>query len=103
MHLLGHFLGRPSRRDVGLHLLEGDALTVVRADLSPVGGDVGLPIQHRAVERRESARIGTVEDDAGETCDSHARQRRRNYGRSTSGWRLPPGRRGLPGWGVAGV
>jgi len=36
MHLLGHLLGRPSRWGVGLHLLERDALTVLRADFSPV-------------------------------------------------------------------
>src|SRR5690242_7391800 len=65
MHLLGHLLTRPSWRDIALHLLEGDALTVVGADVSPVGGDFGLPVQHRAVERRESAGIGTVDDDAG--------------------------------------
>ena len=37
MHLLRHLLSRPSWRDIPLHLLEGDALTVVRADLSPAG------------------------------------------------------------------
>src|SRR5215475_7591056 len=58
---------------------EGDALAVVRADLSPVGGDVDLPIQHRAVEPRESARIGTVDDEAWEACDSHASHGMRRY------------------------
>src|SRR5215831_17920921 len=69
----------PPRRGIVLHLLEGDALAVVRADLSPVGGDVDLPIQHRAVEPRESARIGTVDDEAWEACDSHASHGMRRY------------------------
>src|SRR5215468_9597830 len=72
VHLLRHLLARPSWRGIALHLLEGDALTVVRPDVSPVGGNLDLPVQQRAVERRESARIGTVDDDAGEACDSHA-------------------------------
>ena len=72
MHLLRRLLTRPSWRGIALHLLEGDALTVVRADVSPVGGDLDLPVQHRAVKRRESAGIGTVDDDAGEACDSHS-------------------------------
>src|SRR5215831_2418841 len=71
MHLLGYLLSRPSRRGIALHLLEGDALTVLRADLSPVGGDLGLPVEHRAVEGREGARIGAVDDDAGEACYGH--------------------------------
>jgi hypothetical protein len=91
MHLLGHLLGRPARRGVGLDLLEGDALTVIRADLSPVGGDVDFPIQHRAVERRESARIRTVDDDAWEACDSHAGTVR------GGGPHGPPGRALRPG------
>ena len=37
MHLLRHLLSRPSWRDIPHHLLEGDALTVVRAHLSPAG------------------------------------------------------------------
>src|SRR4029077_1459460 len=73
MHLLGHLLARPSRRGIVLHLLEGDALAVLRADLGPAGRDVGLPVQHRAVERRESSRVGTVDDDAREARDGHAR------------------------------
>src|SRR5215510_10639360 len=94
MHLLGHLLTRPPRRGIVLHLLEGDALAVVRADLSPVGGDVDLPIQHRAVEPRESARIGTVDDEAWEACDSHASHGMRRY-------RQPaPGRRPRPAAGT---
>ena len=72
VHLLRHLLARPARRAVVLDRLEADALAVVGADLSPVGGDLDLPVQHRAVERRESAGVGTVDDDAGEACDSHA-------------------------------
>ena len=72
MHLLRHLLIRPLWRGITLHLLEGDALTVIRADVSPVRGNLDLPVQHRAVERRESAGIGTVDDDAGEACDSHS-------------------------------
>jgi len=72
VHLLRHLLSRPPGWGIPLHLLEGEALTVVRADVGPVGADLDLPVQHRAVERRESARIGTVDDDAWEACDSHA-------------------------------
>src|SRR6516165_12201763 len=96
MHLLRHLLSRPFRRGVGLHLLEGDALTVIRADLSPARGDFDFPVQHRAVEGRESARIGTVNDNAREACDSHARHGTPNPGRS------PPGLSGAEcGWCVA--
>jgi hypothetical protein len=35
VHLPRHLLSRPYRRSVGLHLLEGDARTELRADLSP--------------------------------------------------------------------
>src|SRR5262249_30737946 len=90
MHLLGHLLTRPPRRGIVLHLLEGDALAVVRADLSPVGGDVDLPIQHRAVEPRESARIGTVDDEAWEACDSHASHGMRRYRQLRGGVRDLP-------------
>src|SRR4030095_9400157 len=56
----------------------------------PVRRDVDLPIQHRAVELRESAWIGTVDDDAREACDSHAGHSTRDSGRCTSGypWRF---------------
>src|SRR5262245_52303268 len=72
MHLLGDLLSRPSRRRMAFHLLEGDALTTLRPGLSPVVGDVDLPIQHRAVEVRERAWISAVDDEAWESCDSHA-------------------------------
>jgi mycofactocin system transcriptional regulator len=72
VHLLGHFLSRPSGRGVGLHLQEGNALTVLRADVSVVWGDLDLPVQHGAVEGRERGRVGTVDNDAREACDSHA-------------------------------
>ena len=85
MHLLWQLLGRPSRRDMALDLLKGDALTAPRSprspasrgatparsgahaaacggirlirgvvcpDLRPVGGNVDLPIQERAVGSR---------------------------------------------------
>ena len=35
MHLLRHLLSRPSRRGVGLHLLEGNALAVLRGTAAP--------------------------------------------------------------------
>src|SRR5580704_14045145 len=56
MHLLGYLLSRPPGRGIGLHLLEGDALAVLRADMRPAGGDFGLPVQHGAVEGRERGR-----------------------------------------------
>ncbi len=71
MHLLRNVLARPGGQSVGLHLLEGDALAVVRADLCPVGRDRDLPVQQRAVKRRKGALVGTVDDEAWETCDSH--------------------------------
>jgi hypothetical protein len=37
MHLLRYLLSRPGRRDIAFHLLEGDALTVFRAGISPAG------------------------------------------------------------------
>src|SRR6476661_9812727 len=71
VHLLRHLLGRPAWRGVGLDLLEADALAVVGTDLRPAGGDVHLPVEHRAVEGREGSGVGAVEDDAGEACDGH--------------------------------
>jgi len=97
MHLLGHLLSRPCGRVIGLYLLEGDALTVLRADVNVVGEGFNLPIQHGAVESRESGRIGTVDDDAREACDSHTRHATRDCGRSASGLRPRPLRRGLRG------
>jgi hypothetical protein len=85
VHLLGHFLSRPSWRGVGLHLQEGDALTVLRADVSVVGGDLDFPIQHGAVEGGERGRVGTVDNDAREACDSHARHGIRSRRQSRSG------------------
>ena len=58
VHLLGPLLGRPRRRPVIGHLVEGDALAVLSADRSRVGGVVDLPIQQRAVEPGERTRIG---------------------------------------------
>src|SRR5947209_5742291 len=84
MHLLGYVLSRPLGRGIGLHLLEADAVAVVGADLGPAGFHLGLPVQHRAVEGSENARVRTVEDDAREACDSHARHRTPEPGRSTS-------------------
>jgi hypothetical protein len=62
--------------------MEDDALAVLGANRSPVGGDnVYLPIQHRAVEPGESTRIGTVDSDEGQASDGHA-------GQDIDGWRL---------------
>ena len=72
VHLLGPLLGRPRRRRVTGHPMEGDALAVLCANRSPVGGDVDLPIQHRAVEPGERTRIGTVDNDEGQASDGHA-------------------------------
>src|SRR5436189_5593225 len=68
MHLLRQLLARPGGRRVPLDLLEGDALPV-SPDFSPVRGDVDLPAQQRAVERRESAWIRAVDDETREACD----------------------------------
>src|SRR5690348_9444267 len=82
--MLGHFLARPRGRGVALYLLEGDALPVVRADVDPVGLDLGFPVQQGGPEGGESVRVRAVDDDAREACDSHARQRTRHPGRSAS-------------------
>ena len=71
MHLLRNLLARPAGRCVSLHLLEGDALAVLRADLRPVGRHSDLPIQQPAVERREGARVGTIDDEAWKARYSH--------------------------------
>jgi hypothetical protein len=74
VHLLGPLLGRPRRRRVISHPVEGDALAVLRAHRGPLGGDVDLPIQQRAVEPGERTRIGTVDSDEGQASDGHAGQ-----------------------------
>ncbi len=56
----------------------------------PSGRDIDLPIQHRAVERGESAGVGAVDDDAWESCDSHAGHGSPNAGRSTSAVKTQP-------------
>jgi len=69
----------------------GDTVTIAGTGFGEgadvFSGGTGLPVQHRAVERRESGRIGTVDDDAREACDSHARHGTRHSGRFTSGSR----------------
>jgi len=87
VHLLGPLLGRPRRRRVTGHLMEGDALAVLSANPSGVGGDVDLPIQHRAVKPGERTRIGTVDSDEGQASDGHAGQDIDDCGRHTSGFR----------------
>jgi hypothetical protein len=72
MHLLWYLLGRPVRRGVVLHLLERDALTFFSPDIGPAGGELCLPVKHRAVESGESVRFGAVDDEAWVACDSHA-------------------------------
>src|SRR5581483_3883543 len=85
MHLLGYVLPRPLGRGVVVHLLERDALAVVRADVDPVRLDLGFPVQHGGVEGGQGGRVRAVEDDARKACDSHAPQRTRYPGRSASG------------------
>jgi hypothetical protein len=57
VHLLGHLLSWPPGRGIGLHLLEGNALAVLGADLGPAVGDFDLPVQQCAVEGRQG-RLG---------------------------------------------
>src|SRR5262249_44138602 len=90
MHLLGHLLTRPPGRDEALHMRKGDPPAGVRAALSPVGGAVDLPIQHRTGEPRESPRIGTVDDEAWEACNSHASHGMRRYRQLRGGVRDLP-------------
>jgi hypothetical protein len=87
VHLLGPLLGRPPRRRVTSHTMKGDALAVLGAHRSSVGGDVDLPIQHRAVEPGERTRIGTVDNDEGRASDGHASHDIDDSGRHTSGFR----------------
>src|SRR4029079_10278707 len=85
VHLLRHLLARPLRRLVVLDRLERDALTVVGADFVPPLVAVDLPVEHCDVEVGEGACVRTVDDDARETCDSHAANSMASSGRSTSG------------------
>ena len=92
VHLLGPLLGRPRRRRVISHPVEGDALAVLGANRSPVGEDVDLPIQHRAVEPGERTRIGTVDSDERQASDGHAGQ-----DIDDCGWRPSRFRSDVPG------
>ena len=75
VHLLGPFLTRPGRRRVISNPMESNALALLRANRSPVGGDnVDFPIQHRAVERGERTGIGTVDSKERQASDGHAGQ-----------------------------
>ncbi len=69
MHLLRDVLAGPDGRSVELDLLEGYAVAVLRANLRPIGRDLDLPVEQGAVERGKGGGVGTVDDDAGETCD----------------------------------
>ena len=71
VHLLGPLLGRPRRRCVVRHLMKRDVLAVPHANRSPVGGDLDLPVQQRAIEPGKRTRIGTVNDDEGQASDGH--------------------------------
>lgn len=85
MHLLRHVLTGPVRRRVVIDPLERDALTVVRANVRPIGGGVDGPVEQRSVELRECPWIGTIDNNARETSDSHGGKRRTISGRSASG------------------
>ena len=72
VHLLWPLLGRPQRRRVARHMMEGDALALLTADRSPVGGDIDLPSQQLAVEPSEHAGIRAVDHDQRQASDGHA-------------------------------
>ena len=74
VHLLRHLLAGPHRGAVVVDLLERQALAVVGADVDPVVLGLDLPVEQRAVERRQRVGVGTVEHDAREACDSHAQR-----------------------------
>lgn len=72
VHLLRCILTGPIGSRESLDLLETDALAVFRPDLRPVVGSGDIPVEHLPVEAGEFGWIGTVDDKAGERCDSHA-------------------------------
>src|SRR3954447_9723483 len=90
VHLLRYLLPGPARGGVLVHLLEPDGVAVVGADLSPVRGNLDLPLEEGAVEPRERTGVGAVDDDAGKAGDGHDGHRRGSSWRSVSG----PGRGG---------
>ena len=71
VHLLRLRLRGPARRLVVNNLLEADHLTVVGPHLCPVGLDSDRPVEDRAVERGEPARVGAVDDNARECSYSY--------------------------------
>ncbi len=72
MHLLRSVLARPLWRREPRDPLEPQRIAVLGPN-EP--GDlvvlVKLPVEQRAVERRQDLRVGAVEDNDRETCDSH--------------------------------
>ena len=74
MHLLRDVLARPLRRGEADDLLKPQRVAVLGTD--EPGVLVVLlerPVEQGAVERGHDLRVGAVEDDDRETCDSHVR------------------------------
>ena len=74
MHLLRDVLSRPLRRSEADDLLKPQRVAVLGTD--EPGVLVVLlerPVEQGAVERGHDLRVGAVEDDDRETCDSHVR------------------------------
>lgn len=86
VHLLWDVLARPLRWREVVDLLEAERVPVLGAGGPPaVVALLNLPVEQGAVELGQSLRVGAVEDDDREACDSHDRHYRSVSGRIASG------------------
>lgn len=100
VHLLRMSLSGPAGCVVILDLLETDWWPGVRGDFCPgsVLVDPDIPTEELAVELREFTSIGSIENDHGLLCDSHASTLRRQRPSAGGVSRFP----GRIYWGLEG-
>ena len=85
VHLLRHVLAGPLRGAVAVHPLKADALVIgFAAHLTPALVRGGGPPQQQATELGEATRVAAVDDERGEACDGHAKDRTPSSGQVPS-------------------